>query len=430
MTYDVLLISLVFVTLILIVFGFRLAFCLGAAAVLYLVVNDFPLIQAVTRLTFSVQNFTMLAIPLFILAGKIMNEAGVTDRIFSFAQKLVGRIPGGLGHVNVIVSLIFAGMSGSVLADVGGVGSMELKAMRDNGYDDDFSMGITLASSVIGPIFPPSVPMVLFGIIAEISFTSLFLGGLLPGVVVASLLMLYVFIVGKRKNYVVDARYSIKDLTLAFFRAFPALLTPVIIVGGMTAGVFSPTEAATVTVLYAVLLGNVYGSLNFSKLAGILNEVVVSASKLLFVIASSLLFGWTLTVGGLTGQVAHALSTAVESPWAFLLLINVSLLVLGSIIQNAILLMILGPMLVPIAQNLYGIDPIHFGVIIVFNIMIGQYTPPMAMSIYLMRDLTGHSVIRITKAVFPFLVPLVLALLVITYIPDVVLYLPRALGVM
>ncbi len=428
MTYDVLLISLVFVTLVLVIFGFRLAFCLGAAAVLYLVANDFPIIQAVTRLTFSVQSFTMLAIPLFMLAGKIMNEAGVTDRIFSFAQKLVGRIPGGLGHVNVVVSLIFAGMSGSVLADVGGVGSMELKAMKDNGYDDDYSMGITLASSVIGPIFPPSVPMVLFGIIAEISITSLFLGGLLPGIVVALLLMGYVFVVGKRKGYVTKERYSLGELVRAFFKAAPSLLTPVIIVGGMTLGIFSPTEAATVTVLYALLLGTIYGTLTIKKLVGVLKEVVISTSKLLFVMASALLFGWTLTVGGLTGQVAHALSSAVSSPWAFLLLINVSLLFLGSIIQNAILLMILGPMLVPIAQSLYGIDPIHFGVIIVFNIMIGQYTPPMAMSIYLMRDLTGHSVVRITKAVFPFLVPLVIALLVITYVPDVVLYLPRLLG--
>jgi tripartite ATP-independent transporter DctM subunit len=429
MTYDVLLISLVFVTLVLVVLGFRLAFCLGAAAVLYLVVNGFPLIQAVTRLTFSVQSFTMLAIPLFMLAGKIMNEAGVTDRIFSFAQKLVGRIPGGLGHVNVIVSLIFAGMSGSVLADVGGVGSMELKAMKDHGYDDDFSIGITLASSIIGPVFPPSVPMVLFGIVAEISITALFLGGLLPGIVIALFLMIYVFVVGYRKGYVSETRYGFGELVVAFGKAFPALLTPVIIVGGMTLGIFSPTEAATVTVLYAVLLGRIYGSLSLSKLGMVLNEVVISASKLLFVIAASLLFGWTLTVGGLTGQVAFALSNAVQSPWAFLLLINVSLLVLGSIIQNAILLMILGPMLVPIAVELYGIDPVHFGVIVVLNIMIGQYTPPMAMSIYLMRDLTGLSVIRITKAVFPFLVPLVVALLVVTYVPDVVLFLPRALGI-
>lgn len=428
MAADVFLLSLIAVSLLLVVLGFPLAFCLAGAATVYLVVNGFPLIQAVTRLSFAVQSYTMLAIPLFMLAGRVMNEAGVTDRIFRFAHKLVGRIPGGLGHVNIVVSLIFAGMSGSVLADVGGVGAMELKAMKDHGYDDDFSIGITLASSVIGPIFPPSVPMVLFGVVAQLSITSLFLGGLLPGVIISLSLMLYVFLVGSRRGYVVKDRVTMKDLFLALYGALPALLTPVIIIGGMAAGVFSPTEAASVTVIYALLLGLFYKSLPLTKLTTIVAEVVVSTAKLLFVIASSLLFGWVLTVGGLTGQIANFLGNTVSSPVAFLLLVNVSLLFLGAIIQNSILLMILGPMLVPIAQQLYGIHPIHFGVIVVFNIMIGQYTPPMAMSIYLMRDLTGFSVFRITRAVLPFLVPLVIALLIITLVPETVLFLPRLAG--
>lgn len=428
MGIDILLINLIIVTLVVIILGFPISFCLGAGAVFYLIANDFPLSQAVSKLAFSVRSYTMLAVPLFMLTGRLMNESKITDRIFDFANMLVGRVPGGLGHVNVVLSLIFSGMSGSALADVGGIGAMEIKAMKDRGYDEDFSVGITLASSVIGPIFPPSVPMVLFGIIAEVSITGLFLGGILPGISIAFMLMVYVFFVARRKKYYITETYTFKQFVIVFLRAFPALLTPLIIVGGMTLGIFSPTEAATVSVLYAILLSFIYRELNLKTLWKVLEEVTISISKLMFIIANALLFGWVLTVGELTQQLSSVLTTAFDSPYIFLLLLNVTLLILGAIIENAILLFILAPMVAPIAQQVFGIDPIHLGVVMVFNIMIGQFTPPMGLSLFLMKDITGQSLGRTSKAVLPFLVPLIISLFIITYIPIIVTFIPRALG--
>jgi tripartite ATP-independent transporter DctM subunit len=426
---DPALLGLVAISLVLIVFGFPVAFALGVTAAAYLVANGFPLTLAVQEAALSLNSFTMLAIPLFMLAGMVMNAGRITDRIFDFANMAVGRIPGGLGHVNVIASLIFAGMSGSVLADVAGLGSMEIKAMRDKGYDIDFSVGITLASSAIGPILPPSVPMVMFGVIAEVSITGLFLGGVLPGVLIAIALMVYVFWIGKRRHYYRTQRYPWAVVLRSFLLASPPLLTPFIIVGGMTLGIFSPTEAATVAVLYALFLAMVvYRDMPMRDLLRVLREVVVATSKLLFIITMALLFGWVLTVGQMPQQLAVFLGGLFASKWVFLLVVNFVLLVLGAIIENAVLLLILAPMLVPIAEKAFGIDPIHFGVVMVFNIMIGQYTPPMGLSLFVMRDITGLSLKRISLAVAPFLIPLIVSLFIMTYVPWVVLWLPRAMG--
>ena len=429
MQVDPALIGLVVASLVLIITGFPVAFALGATAVVYLVANDFPLTVAVQEAALSLNSFTMLAIPLFMLAGMVMNAGRITDRIFEFANMAVGRIPGGLGHVNVLASLIFAGMSGSVLADVAGLGSMEIKAMRDKGYDIEFAVGVTLGSSAIGPILPPSVPMVMFGVIAEVSIAGLFLGGVLPGLLIALTLMAYVYWVGKRRGYYTTKRYPWRVILRAFIVAFPPLLTPFIIVGGMTLGIFSPTEAATVAVLYALLLAMVvYRDLSWLQLWRVFREVVVATSKLLFIITMALLFGWVLTVGQMPQQLALFLGGMFASKWAFLLVVNIVLLVLGAIVENAVLLLILAPMLVPIAETSFGVDPIHFGVIMVFNIMIGQYTPPIGLSLFVMRDITGLSLRRISRAVAPFLIPLIISLLIMTYVPWVVLWLPRTLG--
>jgi len=427
---DLLLLGLIAASLFLIFLGQAVAVALGLVAVVYLWTQGFPISFAVHELGASIQNFTILAIPLFMLAGHLMNAAKITDRIYDFANLLVGRIPGGLGHVNIVGSLIFAGMSGSVLADIAGLGRMEHKSMTDKGYDSDFATGITLTSAVVGPILPPSVPMVLFGLIAEVSITGLFLGGILPAFLIAFTLMVYVFFVGRRHGYYsADASWSLGRLGTAFLRAFPPLLTPVIIVGGMTLGVFSPTEAAVVAVLYALFLAiAVYRDLDWAAFTEASREVVISTTRLLFVIAMALLFGWVLSVGQLPQQLASWMGTTFSSAWAFLLLLNIALLVLGAIIENAILLLILAPMMVPIAQQNFGIDPLHLGVVMVFNIMIGQFTPPMGMSLFIMRDITGHSLGRISLAVAPFLIPLIVALFILTYVPQVVLALPRALG--
>ena len=429
MEIDIFLVGIVAASLVLVFLGYAISFALGITAVIYLVVNDFPLSIAAQELGLGLRNFTLLAIPLFMLTGQVMNASRVTDRIFDFANDLVGRIPGGLGHVNVVASLIFAGMSGSAVADVAGLGAMEVKAMRDRGYDTDFAVGITLSSASIGPILPPSVPLVLFGVIAEVSITGLFLGGILPGFLIALTLMIYVYIIGRRRGYYTTERITLQRQAISFFKSLPALMTPVIIVGGMTLGVFSPTEAATVAVLYAIFLGFViYRSLTWQKLFGVFRQTVLDTSRLTFVIANALLFGFALTIGQMPQQTAHWVSTVFDSKEAFLLLLIVTLLILGAIIENIILLLILAPMIVPIAEANFGLDPLHIGIVMVFSIILGQYTPPMGMSLFVMRGITGQSLIRISKAVAPFLIPLVTALLIMTYVPQVVLLIPRSLG--
>ncbi len=429
MNLDFFILGLLAASLVVIFLGFPVAFALGFCSLIYLWVEGFPLTIVAQKLAFSIEGFALLAIPLFMLAGALMNAARITDRIFDFANLAVGRIPGGLGHVNILASLIFAGMSGSVLADVAGLGRMELRAMERQGYEKRFAVGITLASSVIGPILPPSVPMVLFGILAEVSVVGLFLGGVMPALVITICLMVYVFIIGRRRGYYNSEWPALGALLRAFIKAFPPLLTPVIIVGGMTLGIFSPTEAATVAVLYALFLSAiVYRDLGLVTFLDVIRDTVLSTSKLLFIITNALLFGWVLTVGDVPQQIAEVSATWFESPWMFLLMVNIVLLILGALIENAILLFILGPMLLPVAVGTYGIDPLHFGVVVVLNIMIGQYTPPMGLSLFIMRDISGLSLGQVSWAVAPFLLPLIAGLMIVTYFPIVVLWLPRLLG--
>lgn len=429
MEFSVFLFGLIIASVILIILGFPVAFTLGVVSVVYLIATDFPLVMVVQNLALNVNSFTFLAIPLFMLAGILMNSSGVTDKIFDFANDVVGSIPGGLGHVNVVTSLIFAGMSGSVLADVAGPGSMEYRAMRDRGYDGDFSVGVTLGSSVIGPIFPPSIPMVLFGVVAEVSIPALFLGGVIPAFAISASLMIYIYFVSKRRRYYISKWVGWRKVCKSFIVTIPPLLTPVIIVGGMTLGIFSPTEAATVGVLWAVLLGFVvYRKLSIHEFIRVISEVTISMSKLLFVITTGLLFGWVLTVGQMPQQLAAVLTDMCSSSWQFLLVVNIVLLILGAIIENAILTLILAPMLAHIGQQNFGLDPIHLGVVMVFATMIGQYTPPMALSLFLMRDITGLPLNRVFRAVLPFLVPLIVSLMIFTHVPQTVLWLPRLFG--
>jgi tripartite ATP-independent transporter DctM subunit len=429
MAFDAGLLWLILASLVLIFLGMPVAFSLATSALAYLWLNDFPISVVAQEMGFSLENFTFLAIPLFMAAGMTMNAGKITDRIFEFANVLVGRIPGGLGHVNVFASLIFAGMSGSVLADVAGLGSMEVKAMRNKGYDTNFAVGITLASSAIGPILPPSIPMVLFGVIADVSITGLFLGGVLPGLLIALCLMIYIFIIGIRRNYYSKDWVGWKVVLVAGLISLPALLTPIIIVGGMAMGIFSPTEAATVAAVYALFLAAiVYRDLSWKQFLGILEETALSTAKLMFIIAAAILFGWALTVGELPQALSQFLVSTFQERWSFLLALIVVLLVLGAIIENAILLLILAPMILPIAQQTYGMDPIHLGVVMVFAIMIGQYTPPMGLSLFIMRDVAQLSLGRVSIAVAPFLIPLIGALLIMAFFPEIVLWLPRALG--
>lgn len=419
---------IVILSLILIMLGMPIAWVLGSLSAFYVVIEGFPLSILAHKVASSAATYPMLAVPLFMFAGKIMNSSGITTRIFNFADNVVGHIPGGLGHVNVVASLIFAGMSGSPVADVAGLGEVEIKAMKERNYDIEFSTGITMASAVIGPILPPSIPMVLLGVMAELSITGLFLGGVLPAFVIAIFMMIYIYFYAKGKQYALSRRPTLGVFLKNFVKATPPMLTPFIIVGGMTLGIFSPTEAATVAVLYSLFLGAVvYRELTMKKFFDLLKDVVASTARLMIVIASALLFGWVLVIADIPQQTAEFLVTISDRPWVVLLMINVVLLILGAIIENIILLLILVPMLVP-AMTQMGVDPIHFGVIMVFNIMVGQLTPPMGLSLYVAQDITGLPFDRVCRAVIPFYIPIVIALLFVTYVPIVVLFVPRLFG--
>jgi len=429
MTGDPLTVTLIGLSVLLIILGWPIAHAMIGLSLVFILINGLPLSLMVHELSLSLNSFTMLAIPLFMFAGKLMTTSGISDRIFLFCNRAVGRIPGGLGHVNVSSSLIFAGMSGSMLADVAGLGEIEYKSMTRQGYDPDFTAGVTLASASIGPIIPPSLPVVLYGVAAGTSISGLFLAGIIPGLLIALSLMIYVYFVGLKHGYRTDAWRGWLALGSAFIWALPALIAPLIIVGGMTLGWFSPTEAATVAVLYAMLIALiVYRTLSFAGFLHAVTETALSASRLLFVIASAFLFGWVATFGEVPQMLAVAIENNISSAVVFLAVVIVTNLILGAILENAIPLLILGPMLAPIAEFQFGIDPLHFGIVLVFNVMLGQFTPPIGLALFVMRDITGFPVSRLFRAVLPFLVPLVISLLLMAYVPWITLAIPHLAG--
>ena len=429
MSLDYFCLLLVLISIAAITFGFPIIYAMCICSTIYIIVEGLPLSFMVHELGLSLNSFTMLSIPLFMFAGKLMTESGISDRIFDFANRIVGRVPGGLGHVNIVSSLIFAGMSGSTLADVAGLGEIEYKSMVKKGYDPGFTMGVTLASAAIGPILPPSLPMVLFGVAASASITGLFLGGVLPGILIAFSLMVYVFLVGLKRGYTTEVWEGWRSLGVAFLRALPPLLTPVIIVGGMAIGIFSPTEAATVAVLYALFISTVvYRELRREAFINILKDVAISSSRLLFVIAGAMLFGWVMTVGEIPQQIAHIITSTIKTPGMFMFVCIIVNLILGAILENAIPLLILAPMLMPVAETQYGYNPLHFGVVMVFNIMIGQFTPPIGLSLFVMRDISGKTLYQVFSAVAPFLIPLMVSLFIMAYVPQVILWVPGLFG--
>ena len=420
---------LIFLKLFMLFLGFPIAFSAISISMIYILIEGIPLTIVAQKIAFSMANFTLLAIPLFMLAGKVTTASGISDKIFDFALRVVGRIPGGLGHVNIASSLIFSGMSGSALADVAGLGEIEYKAMTRKGYDPDFSVGVTLASSALGPILPPSLPMVIFGVASGVSITGMFVGGIFPAFFISAALMTYVFIIGRREGYINRSWGGWIPLVRAFFGALPALMTPVLIVGGMLSGIFSATEAATAAVLWILFVSFfVYRRLSLRGLYAVMYESVTETSRLLYLIACGLLLGWVLTDAHLPQMITEWASRSFTSPTAFFLFVVALLLVLGAIIENAILILVLAPMLTPVALEQFGINQVHFGVCIVFAIMLGQFTPPIGLSLFVMRGITGWKLGRVSMAVAPFLIPLVFSLIMMVLFPAITMTIPRAFG--
>ena len=377
------------------------------------------------RMMYGINNFLLLAIPLFILAARLMNTSGVTTRLFNFATTMVGFLPGGLGHANCVASLIFAGMSGAAVADAAGLGQVELKAMEEAKYDREFSVAITAASSTIGPIFPPSIPMVIFGLVAGVSVGRLFLGGVVPGVAMALALMVMVWLYAKKKNYPRAPFPTPRIILRAAIDAFLPLMTPVILLGGIWTGWFTPTEAAAVAVAYALILGTaIYRDLKWKDLVEAFIGTAKDTAAIGFIVTAASFYGWLLMRTGTPTAMAEAMLGFSKDPLVLLLIINLFLLVVGCFFETIVAILILGPILMQVVTQV-GVDPVHFGVIMVLNLMIGLLTPPFGVILFVMVQVGGLSFEKVVRCTAPFLIPLLVVLGLITVFPPLVTWLPN-----
>ena len=418
--------------IVLFLLGFGAPYAIGIISMIILVMtrgfSNVPLDMVATKFAFSANNFTLLAIPFFLLAGKLMNTGSITKRIFKFCNTLVGWIPGGLGHANVLASIVFAGMSGSAVADAAGLGTIEIKAMEEEGFDTDFAAAITAASSTIGPIIPPSIPLIVFGVSAGgVSITKLLIGGLLPGILVGLCLCVMVYYFAIKRNYPRSPKPKAKVLWEDFKKAIWPLFTPIILIGGILSGVFTPTEGAAVASLYALILTMfVYREITIKDLALILRDTAKETASIMFVVCASALYGYLLTRTQLPTKFMNAIFQITQNKYLILILLNVFFLIIGCFMETNAALIILVPILTPMA-NALGLDLLHIGVMIVLNLMIGLLTPPVGMCLFATSRVANISLDRMIKATAPFYIPLVGALLLITFVPQIVTWLPNLL---
>jgi len=410
--------------LTLVLMAMPVAFALGVVAVGWLLLEGAPMITAPQRLMAGADNFALLAVPFFVLAGNLMNTAGITDRIYGFCAAMVGHWRGGLGHVNVVGSIVFSGMSGSAVADAGGLGALEIRAMVREGYRPEFAGALTAASCVVGPIIPPSIPLVLYAVIGNVSIGRLFLGGILPGLVIGACLMLYVWYVAGKEGYPRGRRFTWAERGRAFAHAFLPLLTPAIIMGGMFGGVFTATEAAAVAALYALLLGAVvYRELGWRELLAVFRESMNTTAVVAFIVCAATLFNWVLARERVPQQVAELLLGVSTDPLVMLLLVNLLLFFLGMFMEALAIMVLTVPVLMPVVQQV-GIDPVHFGMVITLNLMLGLLHPPMGIGLFVVAKVVNIPYGRLAWATLPFFVPLLGALVLITCFPWITLVLP------
>ena len=451
--------------------GIPVAIAMAGASLVYILASGtLPPFAVVHRMIGGIDSFPLLAVPFFILAGNLMNNAGITNRIYNFALALVGWLKGGLGHVNVLGSVIFAGMSGTAIADAAGLGTIEIKAMKDHGYATEFAVGVTAASATLGPIIPPSLPFVIYAMMANVSVGALFLAGILPGVLMALLMMATVAYFAHKNGWGGDIRFSGSrfgkalietavvagwplavwglvdagaqpQLTVAValvllfaadrifrFQAVLPIMTPVLLIGGMTTGLFTPTEGAIAASVWALGLGLFwYRTMNWKMFVKVSLDTVETTATVMFIVAAASIFGWMLTATGVTTAIAEWVLGFTKEPWVFLLLANALMLFVGCFLEPTAAITILVPILLPIARQL-GVDPVHFGLVMVLNLMIGLLHPPMGMVLFVLARVAKLSVERTTMAILPWLVPLLLSLILLTYIPAIGLWLPRQMG--
>jgi tripartite ATP-independent transporter DctM subunit len=418
------LVVLAFVTLFML--GFPVMLAIGIPCIVYIFAKGLPVDLIAQRTLYALDSFPLVAVPVFLFVGSLMNSAGISRYIYRFADTAVGRLPGGLAQVNIFGSLIFAGMSGSALADIGGIGRIEIDAMKSKGFSMPFAAAVTSSSAIVGPIFPPSIPLIIYGTVTGVSVIQLLLGGILPGLLCVAMLMLMTGWLAMRRNYPRTKRWpTVAELWRDFKPAFPAIAAPLILIGGMLLGYFTPTEIASVTVLYAVLISSLfYRELTWKGVLSAAYETIRASAGILLIVAVAALFGWILSVEQVPQHLTAWMLSISTNPYVLLLIVNALLLVVGMFLDSTTAILVIAPI---IAKPLVaaGVDPVHLGMVVVFNLMIGLLTPPMGLALYLVCDIAKVTMKDLLKEMMPYYVPLAITLLLITYVPWLTTWIPR-----
>ena len=415
---------------VLVVLQIPIAFAMGLSSLAVIgFTQPVPLTIVVQRIGSGLDSFVLLAIPLFVLSGHLLNRGGIADRIFEFAAAMVGHIRGGLAHVNVVASMIFAGMSGVAQADAAGLGVVEVNAMKKEGFDGAFAAAVSASSAIIGPIIPPSVIMVVYAVMVQASVADLFLAGFLPGILMGLTLMVMIYwlVSTGRTPSPKPVPFSAKRLGTTFLRALPALMAPVLLTAGLLLGVATPTELGAVTAIYAAILGVAYKELNYSGLIEAARETLMTCGIMAFIIACAVPFGWVVATSQAPMKLAAFMMEFSDSKWVILAVINIGLLLIGCFMETTAILLIATPTLFPLIVAL-GVDPVHFGIILVVNLLIGTLTPPFGVILFIMMDIAKISLGQMVRAVIPFYIPLFITLMVVTYWEGFVLFIPRLFG--
>ncbi len=408
--------------------GVPIAFCLGITAAVSLISLDMPLRVVAQRIFTGIDSFPLMAVPFFVLAGDLMNHGGTTIRLVRFSNALVGWIRGGLAHTNIVASMFLAGISGSAVADASAIGGILIPGMTKEGYDVEFSAAVTASASTMGPIIPPSILMVIYGVTTGVSIGALFAAGFVPGVLIGFSLMAVAYFISRKRNYPKLPRISLSGFVIAFHKAIFALIAPVIILGGILLGVFTPTEAAAVAVAYAFFVGIfIFRELRLADIPGILVQSGITTSVLLLVIGTANALAWVLSAEQIPQKIAEAMLGISRDPYWILLLINLFLLVVGMFMESGAAIIILAPVLAPVAQTV-GLNPLHFGFVVVLNLVIGLLTPPLGVCLFVACSIARISLVALVKAIFPFLMVEVVVLFLVSYFPWLALWIPKMLG--
>ncbi|MGR3796415.1 TRAP transporter large permease [Vannielia sp. SX4] len=413
---------------VLLIAGAPVAVCLGLSAAVVIVTEGLPVSVLAQRSLNALDSSPLLAVPLFIFAASLLNATGVTTHLFDLVRMVLGRIRGAVAQVSILVSLIFSGVSGAALADIGALGKIQIDQMTRQGYRPEFAAGLTVAAATIGPIFPPSIPIIIYASVANVSAVQLLLAGIVPALLLTALLMVQVGVLARVKSLPRDtiaARPA--DIARKAAISFPALLAPVLLIGGLMSGYFGPTEVAGVTVAYALFIGVfIYRSLTLRGLFEALKDTTTSTANILFVVATAALFAWVLTLDQVPMKVSALLLGLTENPLLLLLLVNILLLVVGMVLESIAAILIIAPIIAP-ALTAAGVDPLQLGIVFVLNLMIGLLTPPVGMSLYMITIITKMPITRVIAGVMPFFLPLLLSLLVVSAVPALSTWLPETL---